>query len=52
VGRANHEARQLYERYGYRIVAAEPGIWSYLDHLGQRQQVNEPSWRMEKRIEN
>lgn len=52
VGRFNHEARQLYERKGYRIVAAEPGIWSYVDHLGERRQVNEPAWRMEKRVEN
>jgi ribosomal protein S18 acetylase RimI-like enzyme len=48
VSRENHSARRLYERLGYRVVAAEPGRWSYLDQFGQRQEVNEPAWRMEK----
>jgi ribosomal protein S18 acetylase RimI-like enzyme len=50
VGRQNLQARRFYERCGYRVIAAEPGIWSYLDHLGQRQEVHEPAWRMEKRF--
>ena len=50
VGQDNPEARRLYERFGYQVVAPEPGIWSYVDHLGHRQQVNEPAWRMEKQI--
>jgi ribosomal protein S18 acetylase RimI-like enzyme len=50
VGQDNPQARRLYERFGYRVVAPEPGIWSYVDHLGRRQQVNEPAWRMEKQI--
>jgi ribosomal protein S18 acetylase RimI-like enzyme len=50
VSRENEEARQLYERNGYVIVAAEPGNWSYIDDRGQRQEVNEPAWRMEKEI--
>ncbi len=48
VSRDNRSARRLYERLGYRVVAAEPGSWSYLDQFGRRQQVNEPAWRMEK----
>ena len=48
VGRDNPDARRLYERSGYRVVAAEPGRWSYLDQYGERREVYEPSWRMEK----
>ncbi len=50
VGRENVEARQLYERLGYRVVAAEPGRWSYLDDKGMLREVNEPAWRMEKEL--
>lgn len=52
VNRDNANARRLYERMGYRVVAPEPGIWSYLDHNGRRRQVNEPAWRMEKNLVN
>jgi len=48
VARDNDAARRLYEREGYRVVAPEPGIWSYLDDKGRRRFVNEPAWRMEK----
>jgi ribosomal protein S18 acetylase RimI-like enzyme len=50
VGRDNPDARRLYERFGYRVVSAEPGVWSYLDDQGRLRQVNEPAWRMEKQI--
>lgn len=50
VARKNKSARRLYERFGYRVVAPEPGIWSYLDDEGRRRFVNEPAWRMEKRF--
>lgn len=50
VGRNNPDARRLYERLGYRVVAPEPGIWSYIDHRGRRRQVEEPAWRMEKEL--
>ena len=52
VGRDNPEARRLYETRGYRVVADEPGQWSFRDHLGKRHQVNEPAWRMEKKLVN
>ncbi len=39
VSRENHSARRLYERLGYRVVAAEPGSWSYLDHLGSASSI-------------
>lgn len=50
VGRDNLAARRMYERCGYRIVAPDPGVWSYLDHLGRYREVNEPAWRMEKEL--
>lgn len=46
----NPRARDLYARLGYEVVAPEPGIWSYIDHLGRRQWVEEPAWRMEKHL--
>lgn len=48
VARTNLAAQRFYERLGYRVVAADPGRWSYLDHLGNRHEVHEPAWRMEK----
>ena len=50
VGKENADARRFYERFGYRVIAAEPGIWSYVDHNGHQRQVREPSWRMEKAL--
>jgi ribosomal protein S18 acetylase RimI-like enzyme len=50
VGRDNINARRLYERLGYSVVASEEGIWSYIDHRGRRRQVHEPAWRMEKEL--
>lgn len=46
----NPRARNLYSRLGFVVVAHEPGIWSYLDHNGKRQWVEEPAWRMEKHL--
>jgi ribosomal protein S18 acetylase RimI-like enzyme len=50
VARDNPRARQLYERNGYHVVGPEPGIWSYQDDQGVWQTVEEPAWRMEKRL--
>jgi ribosomal protein S18 acetylase RimI-like enzyme len=50
VGRENSDARRFYERYGYRVVAEEPGRWSYVDDQGKRREVHEPAWRMEKHL--
>jgi len=46
----NVTAQRLYKRNGYKIIAYEPGQWSYPDHHGIWQNVNEPAWRMEKDI--
>ncbi len=48
VGKKNVQARRLYERHAYRVVAEEPGRWSYVDEMGIRRDVEEPAWRMEK----
>ena len=50
VGRDNPDAHRLYKRFGYIVVADEPGRWSYLDQNGHRRHVHEPSWRMEKEL--
>ncbi|HRE47013.1 MAG TPA: GNAT family N-acetyltransferase [Aggregatilineales bacterium] len=46
----NTGARRLYERNGYRVVAEDSGRWSYVDHEGRTQQVNEPCWILEKTL--
>jgi ribosomal protein S18 acetylase RimI-like enzyme len=48
VSRDNSKAIRLYLHLGYHIAAADPGRWYYFDQNGQRQDVNEPAWRMEK----
>ncbi len=50
VAKENLGAISLYERLGYTIIESRPGIWSFKDHRGKVQQVNEPSWRMMKNI--
>ncbi len=50
VAKDNLDALRLYLRLGFHIVAAEPGIWSYVDDKGFRRTVEEPAWRMEKRL--
>jgi len=50
VAKDNPRAQQLYERRGYQRVAHEPGIWSYPDEKGVWHTVEEPAWRMEKRL--
>ncbi|MDH5506190.1 MAG: GNAT family N-acetyltransferase [Anaerolineae bacterium] len=51
VSRSNRGARRLYMRLGYRVMEKDPGRWSYHDEKGVLQHVNEPGWRMEKRLE-
>jgi ribosomal protein S18 acetylase RimI-like enzyme len=50
VNRENTDAQRFYRRNGYKIISAEKGRWSYIDHTGKRVQVNEPAWRMIKRL--
>jgi ribosomal protein S18 acetylase RimI-like enzyme len=51
VAKDNPRAQKLYLKHGYRVVAHEPGDWSYLDDRGVIQYVHEPAWRMEKKLE-
>jgi ribosomal protein S18 acetylase RimI-like enzyme len=50
VSRQNPRALRFYKRHGYRIIAADPGQWSYVDHQGRHQEVCEPAWRIQKCI--
>jgi ribosomal protein S18 acetylase RimI-like enzyme len=50
VGQDNPHARRLYERLGYQVVSSDPGVWHYIDHQGNRRDVHEPAWRMEKQL--
>ena len=50
VAKTNVDAQRLYFRCDYRIVAHEPGVWSYPDQFGVWRRVEEPAWRMEKKL--
>jgi len=50
VAKDNPRAQKLYLKHGYRIVAHEPGNWSYQDEKGVVQYMHEPAWRMEKKL--
>lgn len=50
VAKDNPDALRLYKRLGYKVIGSHPGKWSYTDHEGKTHQVNEPAWRMMKRI--
>jgi ribosomal protein S18 acetylase RimI-like enzyme len=50
VAKENVDAFRLYQKHGYRVVAHEPGEWSYEDDKGVLQYVHEPAWRMEKSL--
>lgn len=50
VGKENQQAQKMYKRHGYRVVAHEPGNWSYIDEKGCLIEMHEPAWRMEKKL--
>lgn len=50
VAKDNERAIELYKRRGFKIVAHEPGVWDYIDDKGYWQHVDEPAWRMAKKI--
>ena len=50
VSKENQSALRFYKNHGFKVVAHEPGRWFYFDHEGKRREVNDPSWRMEKKI--
>ena len=51
VAKQNPGARRLYKRLGYKVISSQPGLWSFMDHTGQRHKVEEPAWRMIKRLD-
>jgi len=50
VSKENQVALRLYKRLGYKVISAQPGIWSYRDPDGVLHHVKEPSWRMMKKL--
>ena len=50
VAKTNVDAQRLYFRHGYYVVAPESGIWNYPDQYGVWHRVEEPAWRMEKKL--
>lgn len=50
VAKQNVGAYRLYRRLGYRIFREDPGKWSYVDHKGITQTVDEPCWMLEKHL--
>jgi ribosomal protein S18 acetylase RimI-like enzyme len=48
VAKGNDAARRLYERLGFEVFGEDAGNWSYLDDLGQLQEVHEPAYLLEK----
>ena len=50
VAKDNRGALRLYRRLGYHVIGSKSGRWSYQDHQGVVRHVNEPSWRMIKKI--
>ncbi|MHC1783357.1 MAG: GNAT family N-acetyltransferase [Anaerolineaceae bacterium] len=50
VAKENERAQRLYIRHDFHITAHEPGRWSYPDEKGEWHTVEEPAWRMEKRL--
>jgi len=48
VARDNQRAMRLYQNMGYQQFAKDPGVWSYLDHMGQMRYVSEPAYMLEK----
>jgi ribosomal protein S18 acetylase RimI-like enzyme len=50
VAKDNPDALRLYQRLGYLVTGSRPGVWTYTDHEGRTCHVNEPAWRMMKRL--
>ncbi|GAB4571183.1 MAG: GNAT family N-acetyltransferase [Anaerolineae bacterium] len=50
VAKDNRPARRLYERLGYVVYGDDPGRWSFVDHTGRVNRVEEPSWLLQKTL--
>ncbi len=50
VAKDNPQALRLYRRLGYQVTGSRSGLWSFTDHAGVVRHVEEPAWRMMKRL--
>ena len=50
VAKDNLRARKLYERHYFHVVAHEPGRWTFQDEKGAWRTIEEPAWRMERKL--
>ncbi|MBI4770331.1 MAG: GNAT family N-acetyltransferase [Chloroflexi bacterium] len=50
VAKTNEAARRIYEGWGYAVIREDAGRWSYVDHRGQRRDMREPCWVLEKQL--
>jgi ribosomal protein S18 acetylase RimI-like enzyme len=50
VAMENQGALRLYRRRGFRIFAEDDGKWHYYDQHGERHDVHEPCWLLEKKL--
>ena len=50
VAKNNPLARRIYDHLGYQVISKNSGKWWYYDQYNELQYVNEPSWRMLKKI--
>ncbi len=52
VDRNNLDALRLYRNLGYLVVGKDPGRWSYQDENNVLREVEEPGWRLLKKMSN
>lgn len=50
VAKDNPRAQKLYKRLNYVIIGDDPGQWTYVDHNGLVNHVDEPCWVLEKKF--
>ena len=50
VSKTNKNAMEFYKHRGYCVIGSVPGIWSYINDKGRSIQVNDPSWRLQKKL--
>ena len=50
VAKDNQGALRLYKNLGYKLFGETPGRWWYHDHKNKLQVVEEPSWRLTKKL--
>jgi ribosomal protein S18 acetylase RimI-like enzyme len=51
VSKSNPRALNFYQKWGFSVFREDSGRWSYLDHLGRLQEVHDPSYLLQKEID-